>query len=103
MALGLLGQKLKASHHVQGEDEHVCPRHAEIPLDLRIEVEREARRMAGYWHGKRIADLFLDLVEPADSQVEQNIRDYLQLQDDPRLAEIFARLNEIYLDHLKGK
>ena len=103
MALGLLSQKLKTSHSVQSDDEYVHPRHPEVQLGLRIDIERSSRRMAGYWHGKRIADLFLDLVEPADSQVEQNIRDYLQLQDDPRLAEIFARLNEIYLDHLKGK
>jgi len=26
---------------------------------LRIEIEREARRMAGYWHGKRISEAFL--------------------------------------------
>src|SRR5512141_300018 len=35
MALGILGQKLKAAHHVQGDDERVQPRHPEIPLDLR--------------------------------------------------------------------
>ncbi len=79
------------------------PRHPEIPLDLRIDIERESRRMAGYWHGRRIADSFLDLIQPADSQVEQNIQDYLRQQDDPRLTEIFARLQEIYLAHPKGK
>ena len=84
MALGLLGQKLKASHHVQAEDERVQPRHPEIPLDLRIDIEREARRMAGYWHGKRIAEIFLDLLTPGDGQkVDQKIQVFLSGQDDP--------------------
>ncbi len=96
MALGILGQKLKATHHVQGNEEHVHPRYPEIPLDLRVDIEREARRMAGYWHGGRIADSFLELIRPADSMVEQNIQDYLAVKDDPRLTEIFARLQEIY-------
>ena len=96
MALGILGQKLKASHHVQGDDERVRPRHPEVPLDVRIDIERESRRMAGYWHGKRIADAFLDLITPADAEVDGKIREYLKQRDDPRLSEIFARLQDIY-------
>ncbi len=97
MALGLLGQKLKASYHIQGEDERVQPRHPEIPLALRIDVEREARRMAGYWHGRQISDAFLDLLKTGDpQQVEQNIQSYLTQAEDPRLAEIFNRFLEIY-------
>jgi Ni,Fe-hydrogenase III small subunit len=97
MALGLLGQKLKASHHVQEEDERVQPRHPEIPLALRVDIEREARRMAGYWHGKRLSETFLDLLKSGDPhQVEQNIQSHLTQEDDPRLAEIFGRLLEIY-------
>jgi Ni,Fe-hydrogenase III small subunit len=103
MALGLLGQKLHASHHVQGADQHVHLRHPEIPLDLRIDVEREARRMAGYWHGRRIADLFLELIKAGDSEVEQNIEAYLKERDDPRLTEIFSHLQEIYRAHPEGK
>ena len=58
MALGILEQKLMATHTTQAEDEQVVPRHPEIALDLRVDIEREARRMAGYWHGKRIAEAF---------------------------------------------
>ncbi len=101
MALGILSQKLKATHHVQSEDEHVYPRFPDIPLELRIEVEREARRMAGYWHGRQIADSFLELIRPADAGVEQGIQDYLQRKDDPRLTEIFAHLQEIHAAHQK--
>jgi len=97
MALGLLGQKLKTSYHLEGEDERVQPRHPEIPLALRIDIEREARRMAGYWHGRKISDAFLDLLKTGNPhQVEQNIQAYLTQEDDPRLAEIFARFLEIY-------
>jgi Ni,Fe-hydrogenase III small subunit len=102
MALGILGQKLKATHHVQEVDGHVHLRYPEVPLDLRVEVEREARRMAGYWHGRQIADSFLELIRPADAHVEESIQDYLKEEDDPRLSEIFARLNDIYLSHTKA-
>ena len=77
-------------------------RHPEVPLDLRVEIEREARRMAGYWHGRKLADAFLGLISPADALVEANIDTYLKHQDDPRLTEIFDRLKELYLDHPKG-
>jgi hydrogenase-4 component I len=59
--------------------------------------------MAGYWHGKKIANAFLDLIQPADPQVEQHIQEHLRQQDDPRLTEIFARLQEIYRAHPKGE
>jgi Ni,Fe-hydrogenase III small subunit len=103
MALGLLGQKLRSSHHIQGAEEAVHPRHPHSPLDLRIDIEREARRMAGYWHGSRIANSFLDLIEPADAGVENRIQSFLNQQDDPRLTEILAHLREIYRAHPKGR
>jgi hydrogenase-4 component I len=100
MALGLLGQKLHTVHHVQSNDEHVVPRHPGIPLNLRIEIEREARRMAGYWHGRQIAEAFLDLIEPNDPQrTIQDIGDYLERLDDPRRVEIVGRLQDIFLAH----
>src|SRR5512142_413358 len=101
MALGILGQKLKATHHGP-HDEQVQPRHLDIPLGLRIEVEREARRMAGYWHGRQIAESFLDLIEPGVSDEPKTIEEYLEQQDDPRLTEIFGRLQELYLSRPKG-
>ncbi len=102
MALGILGQKLKATHHGSCDEERVQPRHPDIPLALRIDVEREARRMAGYWHGSRIAGSFLDLISHPEDEVEPTIREYLKQQDDPRLTEIFARLHDLYLAHPKG-
>ncbi len=102
MALGILGQKLKANHSVQGEDERVMPRFPEIPLDLRVDIEREARRMAGYWHGKRIAEAYLNLINPEDSsKTWQDVEAYLAAQSDPRLTEIIERLNIIYKNELE--
>ena len=100
MALGLLGQKMKAVHHVQQDDEHSQIRYPELPSRLRVEIERESRRMAGYLHGKKIANSFLDLLvaHQADGagKVEQEIQAYLSQQDDPRLTEIFTSLQQIY-------
>jgi Ni,Fe-hydrogenase III small subunit len=100
MALGLLGQKMKGVHHVQEDGEHALPRYPELPSGLRVDIEREARRMAGYLHGKKIANSFLDILvaHQADGtdKVDTEIQTYLGQQDDPRLAEIFTRLQQIY-------
>lgn len=98
IALGLLSQKIKAVHHVQRDDEYSQLRFPEVPLNLRIEIEREARRMAGYWHGKRIAETFFGMLKDSTPQiVSETLQAYLHAQDDPRLSEIMQRLEEIYL------
>jgi Ni,Fe-hydrogenase III small subunit len=99
VALGMLGQKLKATHHVQTEDEHALPRHPEVPLALRVDIEREARRMAGYWYGKRIAETFLGLLKGDPKRVMLAIQAYVDQQDDPRLTEIMTRLEGLYQAH----
>jgi len=97
VALGLLNQKMKSVQHVQQDGEHSKLLFPEIPLKLRIEIERESRRMAGYWHGKRIAQSFMAIIKDGDPQkITQDLQDYLHLQDDPRLAEIMRRLEETY-------
>lgn len=97
VALGLLSQKMKGQHHVQQEGERSQPRHPEVSLDLRVEIEREARRMAGYWQGKSIADTFLGFVKSGDpQQAFQELNAYVGQQGDPRLEEIVARLKNIY-------
>lgn len=98
MALGMLGQKMKASHHIQGDDEHALPPHPGVPLELRIEIDREARRMAGYLYGNQIAEKFFEIYERAPGHVEQEVRAYLDEQNDPRLTEIMDRLMQNFLD-----
>ena len=97
MALGLLAQKMKGIHHVQQDGERSRLLFPEIPLSLRIEIEREARRMAGYWHGRRIADTFMNIMANAKpKKFSTDINDYLRLQDDIRLEEIMHRLEQVY-------
>jgi Ni,Fe-hydrogenase III small subunit len=96
ISLGLLGQKLKTAHHVQGEDEHVSLAHPQIPYLLRVQVERESRRMAGYLYGRHIADSFLTIVEQNPNQVKENVQAYLDKQADPRLTEIVTQLVTVY-------
>jgi Ni,Fe-hydrogenase III small subunit len=102
VALGLLQQKMKAVHHVQGEAERSQLISAQVPLPLRISIERSARRMAGYWHGKRIAEVFLSMVQDGDvAALSQSLRDHLREHDDPRLAEIMNLLKEEYVSYLE--
>lgn len=98
VALGLLKQKMQMVHHVQGEDERSQLLFPEVPLELRVDVERESRRMAGYWAGRNIANTFLGLVkERSPKEAVAEVDAYLRGQDDPRLAEIMRRLEEIFL------
>ncbi|MCL4824938.1 MAG: hypothetical protein KJZ57_12050, partial [Anaerolineales bacterium] len=98
VALGLLKQKMQMVHHVQGEDERSQLLLPEVPLELRVDVERESRRMAGYWSGRNIANTFLGLVkERSPKEAVAEVDAYLRGQDDPRLAEIMRRLEEIFL------
>ncbi|MGN2168761.1 hydrogenase, partial [Yersinia enterocolitica] len=103
VALGLREQKLKGEEHQEAADERVALIHPDAPLTLRVLLEREARRMAGYRHGREITDSFLSLLVNQPLQgLEQRCQSYLQQQDDPRLSEIFAHLQQIALMQLAG-
>jgi Ni,Fe-hydrogenase III small subunit len=99
MALGMLGQKLKETHHVQGDDERAPLPHPKVPLALRIDLDRAARRMAGYLYGNQIAEKFMEIFENDPKHVEQNIQSHLDQQNDPRLTEVMNHLVQIYRDH----
>jgi formate hydrogenlyase subunit 7 len=100
LALGLLDQKLKAQHHKQAPDEEAAVTHPHVPLQLRIALEREARRMAGYRQGRFIVNRFMSLLASQDpSPFSERVRRYLDQEDDPRLSEIFDRLNDVVRAH----
>ncbi|MFI8416273.1 NADH-quinone oxidoreductase subunit B family protein [Serratia sp. NPDC078593] len=97
VALGLLEQKIHGQQHDETHGEPAALLHPNLPQPLRVAIDREARRMAGYRYGRQIADQFLHLLAASDSQtVEQRMAAYLCQQDDPRLAEIFSQLMDIY-------
>ncbi|MDR3535820.1 MAG: NADH-quinone oxidoreductase subunit B family protein [Acetobacteraceae bacterium] len=103
VALGLLGQKLKATTHIEADGEAAPISHPDIPYNLRVILEREARRMAGYRQGRDIAEQFLSLLDtPANSPVTERIARFLQQESDPRKAEIFARLQSIFTEAVSG-
>ncbi len=103
MALGMLGQKLKGKKHVEGMNEKPQPLFPTLPLDVRVKVEREARRMAGYRQGGRIAHEFLDIVSHASAQtIDERVMQYLQENDDPRLTEIVGQLVKICMPTERG-
>lgn len=95
MALGLLGQKLHASQHMEGATEQVPLRHPDIPSALRISIEREARRMAGYWQGKHIAESFLQILEDKSRPRAEAVQAWVAERADPRLTEIVTRLEAL--------
>ncbi|MGL5224946.1 MAG: hydrogenase, partial [Aeromonas sp.] len=93
VALGLLEQKLSATSHDVDPGSRVELRHTGIPNEIRVMIEREARRMAGYRQGRIIADEFMALLEGATSaDVDARIKAYLDRHNDPRLGEIVNNL-----------
>ncbi|MCZ7554298.1 MAG: hydrogenase [Anaerolineae bacterium UTCFX2] len=97
VALGLLKQKMKAVEHVQQPGEKSKLIFPDIPLELRIDIERAARRMAGYWQGKQISATFMEILRTADSStLLGKVKQYLEPEDDPRLTEIMFHLVDLY-------
>ncbi|MEH2921315.1 NADH-quinone oxidoreductase subunit B family protein [Samsonia erythrinae] len=93
VALGLLEQKLKGKTHVQQPGEKADVLLPAIPLALRVQVEREARRLAGYRQGREISDQFLKLLaDSTHNDAAQKLDNWLNQQNDPRQREIVQRL-----------
>lgn len=96
VALGLLDQKIKGVNHQQQENEKASLLLPETLPELRILIEREARRLAGYRQGREISDQFLGLLQNGDTNtVSGNIEQWLQSANDPRLNEIVHRLQSL--------
>ncbi|WP_337261977.1 MULTISPECIES: NADH-quinone oxidoreductase subunit B family protein [unclassified Serratia (in: enterobacteria)] len=104
MALGLLDQKIKGQQHDETQGAAAILLHPQVPQPLRVLLDREARRMAGYRYGRQIADQFMQLLTADDPlPVEQRISAYLQQQDDLRLSEIIGNLQAIYQRVQRGE
>lgn len=89
VALGLLDQKLKGIEHVQGEGEKPAIILPDVPLTLRVAVEREARRMAGYRQGGDISMNLLSMIQHKQpQQAAHDVEAWLRKENDPRLSEI---------------
>lgn len=103
VALGLLGQKLQAETVVEGADSLVPAIHPDIPYGLRVQLEREARRMAGYRQGRDIVEEFMALLEVKDgAPLQQRMQHLLTQEGDPRRAEVFGTLRTIVMNAVRG-
>lgn len=92
VALGLLQQKIHAEECVNAT-EPAQLRQPSIASALRIAIEREARRLAGYRQGTEICNgLFNTLREDPSGEL---VDIWLQQADDPRLNDIVHQLLRI--------
>ena len=94
MALGMLAQKQHATHHVEAEGESAPLAFPDIPYNLRVALEREARRMSGYRYGRDLVDEFMGAIEHSDN-VFASLDDLIASQADPRRAEVYGELKGI--------
>lgn len=102
IALGLLGQRLHETHLVEGEGEQAPLLHASIPYKLRAELEREARRMAGYRYGRDLADRFMEALDGRGGDVLGSLDALVAGEADPRKAEIYADLKDVVCAKVLG-
>ncbi|GFN23358.1 NADH-quinone oxidoreductase subunit B family protein [Thermanaeromonas sp. C210] len=101
MALDLLQQKIKGEQLVETEVTRVTPKYEGVCPDLAKDIEREARRLSGYLHGRRIAAQYLEFVREKDPlAVDRKIKELVKQEKDPRLAEIFLSLHKIYMERV---
>ncbi len=62
MALGLLEQKIHARLPGELDEQPTELLHADMVQPLRVRIDREARRLAGYRYGRQIADDYMRLL-----------------------------------------
>ena len=91
MALGLLEQKIHARGPGELDEQPAEILHGDMVQPLRVKVDREARRLAGYRYGRQIADDFLTQLGQGEEQVAR----WLEAENDPRLNEIVSHLNHV--------
>ncbi|MDH7577056.1 MAG: NADH-quinone oxidoreductase subunit B family protein [Bacillota bacterium] len=102
VALGLLHQKMKGEHYVEGAGAAARLKFPEVPIGLRKEIEREARRLCGYWHGKRIAEQYLEFLLEKDLQrIERKLDAFLNAEKDPRLVEVYLKIHRLYVAEME--
>ena len=83
-----------ANHKMTQDEKEQQPAeilHGDMVQPLRVKVDREARRLAGYRYGRQIADDFLTQLGQGEEQVAR----WLEAENDPRLNEIVSHLNHV--------
>lgn len=96
MALGLLDQKLHAQHYVEEGDVQAPLPQKEIPYNLRVRLECEARLMSGYRQGRQLAEQFMHAMrdEKQGKDVMDRLNRFISDQTDPRRVEVYTALKQ---------
>lgn len=90
MALGLLEQKFtRVRRELDEQPAEIL--HPDMVQPLRVKVDREARRLAGYRYGRQIADDYMTQLGQGEHQVAR----WLEAENDPRSTEIVTHLNHV--------
>ncbi|WP_172136234.1 NADH-quinone oxidoreductase subunit B family protein [Adlercreutzia sp. ZJ473] len=97
VALGLLDQKLHASHHVEEPGFAAPLAFPDVPYKVRVAIEREARALSGYRWGKEIADEFLDVLDAGGADVLGAVDALIEREPDPRRAEVLSALRRVLM------
>lgn len=85
------GAKIHARQPGELDDQPTELLHPNMVQPLRVRIDREARRLAGYRYGRQIADDYMRLLGQGDNQVLR----WLEAEKDPRLTEIVTHLNQV--------
>lgn len=95
MALGHVVQKQHASVVEESPEEQTPLLWGDIPYALRVELERQARRLSGYRQGGDLAGLFMERVTQGEGDVFEAIEALIREQIDPRKIEVFEQFREL--------
>lgn len=103
VALGLLEQKLKGKSYDQTGDKQAPLLFPNAPLDTRVLIEREARRLSGYYQGRLISDKIIGLLENSDpNEFALKVGTWLEQENDPRLTEVVHQIQKVCVESIQG-
>lgn len=94
VALGLLDQKQRAVHLFEEDGERAAISYEDIPYGIRVQLEREARRLSGYRQGRTLSDEFFGSIVDSDD-IDKSVDELIRVQSDPRRAEVFSELKAL--------
>lgn len=102
MALGMLDQKQHAVNETEAEGEQAPLKFERIPYRLRVELEREARRLAGYRQGGDMCDAFLAALDNSETDALREVDALIAAQKDARRIEVLTELKDLLASRIVG-
>ena len=100
LALGHLGQKLKAQHTVEEPGEKLELLQQPVPYKVQVAIERHARLMAGYRYGSSLTEEFFAALKAGGDNAMGGLDARIATENDPRRVEIFESLRQVLLSYV---